>query len=110
MAQSKNCKIPGTEMPSGVLLVATCWVEGAELVNHNLDSPAADNPYRARSAQWYQIILPNQRICSRNGTSLPTTPCPREEPFTGQTPASPSFVRRVLPELGAQGIRVLVPS
>lgn len=58
----KNCKIPGTDMASGVLLVATCWTEGDELVNYNLDSPAADNPHRARSARWYQITLPDQRI------------------------------------------------
>jgi transcriptional regulator with XRE-family HTH domain len=58
-----GCKIEGTEMTSGVLVVATCQTTGAELVNYNLDSPdSAKNPNIARSTLWYQVALPDGRV------------------------------------------------
>jgi len=48
-AAENACKLSGTEMPSGALLVAVCRATGDELVNYNRDSPFPDNPYRVRS-------------------------------------------------------------
>ncbi|WP_328442745.1 hypothetical protein [Amycolatopsis sp. NBC_00438] len=82
---TKNCKVAGTEMDTGVLLVATCQAEGEELVNFNLDSTSPENPNRARSKRWYDVRLPDGRTGfinevylaphDRGGLGLPS--CPR---------------------------------
>ncbi|MFD4675450.1 helix-turn-helix domain-containing protein [Lentzea sp. NPDC058450] len=55
-----NCKLEGTEVTSGALLVATCHTTGAELVNYNLDAPdSKSNPNAARSTLWYRVRTPN---------------------------------------------------
>lgn len=81
-----GCKLDGTEMASGILLPAVCHVTGAEMWNYNLDSPAADNPNRARSALWYRLTWPDGRAgylsevylepASRGGLGLPTCASP----------------------------------
>ncbi|MFD4639784.1 helix-turn-helix domain-containing protein [Lentzea sp. NPDC058436] len=77
------CKLEGTEVTSGALLVATCHTIGAELVNYNLDAPdSKTNPHATRSALWYRVrtstgatgylsevyVLPRDR----GGLGLPT--------------------------------------
>jgi hypothetical protein len=57
-----GCKLPGTEMASGVMLVATCHVDGAEMFNYNLDSSESkQNPHRAGSLLWYRTVLHDGR-------------------------------------------------
>ena len=58
-----DCKLPGTEMASGVLLVAICHADGIMMYNYNLDAPESKtNPNRAESALWYQVVLPDGRV------------------------------------------------
>ncbi|WP_181779098.1 helix-turn-helix domain-containing protein [Pseudonocardia pini] len=81
-----GCKVEGTEVVSGALLPAVCTVTGAEMWNYNLDSPADDNPGRARSALWYRLTWPDGRAgylsevylepASRGGLGLPTCTAP----------------------------------
>lgn len=78
---SRGCKIEGTEIVSGALLPATCVRRGETMWNYNLDSPAAQNPYRAESDLWYRVSWPDGRAgylsevylepASRGGLSLP---------------------------------------
>lgn len=56
----QGCKLEGTEMTSGALLVATCHTVGAELVNYNLDAPdSKTNPHAVRSSLWYRVRTPD---------------------------------------------------
>jgi hypothetical protein len=57
-----GCEVPGTQMSSGAMLVAVCYVFGEEMYNYNLDSAGSQrNPYRASSRLWYRAVFPNQR-------------------------------------------------
>lgn len=78
-----GCKVPGTDVSSGAMLVAVCYVRGAEMFNYNLDSSEAKhNPNRADSTLWYKIVMPNRRSGylsevyvvppDRGGKGLPT--------------------------------------
>ncbi|MFR9805634.1 helix-turn-helix domain-containing protein [Pseudonocardia sp. RS010] len=58
---TKGCKVQGTEISSGALLAATCTARGDMMWNYNLDSPAAENPHRAKSDLWYQVSWPDGR-------------------------------------------------
>jgi lambda repressor-like predicted transcriptional regulator len=81
-----GCKLDGTDVESGILLPAVCTVAGAEMWNYNLDSPAADNPNRARSTLWYRLTWPDGRAgylsevyldpASRGGLGLPACAAP----------------------------------
>ncbi|SDG16145.1 helix-turn-helix domain-containing protein [Pseudonocardia oroxyli] len=81
-----GCKLDGTDVTSGILLPAVCTVTGAEMWNYNLDSPAADNPNRARSSLWYRLTWPDWRAgylsevyldpASRGGLGLPACAAP----------------------------------
>jgi hypothetical protein len=60
--ENKGCKIPGTELMSGALLVAVCHVDGIEMFNYNLDSSESkQNPNRADSKLWYRAVFPDGR-------------------------------------------------
>jgi hypothetical protein len=78
-----GCKVSGTEMASGVMLVATCRATGTEMFNYNLDSSESkNNPHRATSTLWYRAVLPDGRAgyvsevyiaaTDRGGKGLPT--------------------------------------
>lgn len=57
-----GCKVPGTEMASGVMLVSICHVDGTEMFNYNLDSSESkQNPHRAGSLLWYRTVLHDGR-------------------------------------------------
>lgn len=57
-----GCELPGSQVNSGVLLVAVCYTYGTRMYNYNLDSSASgNNPYRANSKLWYKIVLPDRR-------------------------------------------------
>ncbi len=59
---NNGCKISGTEVSSGAMLVATCHVGGTEMFNYNLDSSESkQNPHRAASALWYRAVFPDGR-------------------------------------------------
>ncbi|MEU7476550.1 hypothetical protein AB0A63_11250 [Lentzea sp. NPDC042327] len=60
-APENACKLAGTEMSSGALVVAVCRATGDELVNYNRDSPYPDNPHRAVSNGWYRVVWPDKR-------------------------------------------------
>ena len=58
----EGCKMTGTDMASGVMLVAVCHSQGTEMFNYNLDSSESkQNPHRLNSALWYRINLPDGR-------------------------------------------------
>jgi lambda repressor-like predicted transcriptional regulator len=77
----RGCRMEGTDVASGALLVAVCHVRGERMWNYNLDSPAADNPHRAASDLWYRLAWPDGRRgylsevyldpASRGGLGLP---------------------------------------
>jgi hypothetical protein len=55
-----NCRIPGTDMGSGVAVVVDCRVMGALMVNYDLNATDdLSNPNRASSSLWYYVTLPN---------------------------------------------------
>lgn len=57
---SNGCKVSGTDMTSGALLVAVCHINGTEMFNYNLDSSESkQNPNRADSVLWYRAVLPD---------------------------------------------------
>jgi hypothetical protein len=57
-----GCKISGTEMASGAMLVAVCHTPGTEMFNYNLDSSESkQNPHRASSTVWYRAALQDGR-------------------------------------------------
>jgi hypothetical protein len=57
-----GCEVSGTQVGSGAMLVATCYVYGTQMYNYNLDSTAfQNNPYRASSKLWYKVVLPDRR-------------------------------------------------
>jgi len=59
---NNGCKVPGTEVSSGARLVAVCYINGAEMVNYNLDSSESkQNPHRADSTLWYRAVFPDGR-------------------------------------------------
>ncbi len=79
-----GCKVSGTDMASGVLLVAVCQIEGIEMFNYNLDSSESkSNPHRAGSTIWYRVALHDGRSGyisevyvapeDRDGKTLPVT-------------------------------------
>ncbi|WP_037047611.1 hypothetical protein [Pseudonocardia halophobica] len=49
------------DVVSGTLPPATCTAHGAEMWNHDLDSPATVYPDRARSDLWYRLSWPDGR-------------------------------------------------
>lgn len=58
----EGCKVSGTEMSSGAMLVAVCHVEGSNMSNYNLDSSESEqNPHRVNSTLWYRVILHDGR-------------------------------------------------
>ena len=80
---SRSCKVPGTEIPSGVALVANCRTEGQQMANFNRTEAASrDNPDRADSSLWYRVSFPDGRSGylsevyviddDRGGMDLPT--------------------------------------
>ena len=80
---SRSCKVPGTEIPSGVALVANCRTEGQQMANFNrAEAASRDNPDRADSSLWYRVSFPDGRSGylsevyviddDRGGMDLPT--------------------------------------
>jgi hypothetical protein len=80
---SHGCKVSGTEVGSGAMLVAVCYVHGSEMFNYNLDaSESTTNPNRVASRLWYRAVFPNGRAgyisevyiqhADRGGLGLPT--------------------------------------
>ncbi len=57
----RGCRLEGTDMASGALVVGVCRATGEKMWNYNLDSPAPDNPHRAASDLWYRIAWPDGR-------------------------------------------------
>ncbi len=56
---SYGCKVAGTEVGSGALLVAVCYVHGEEMFNYNLDAAESrSNPHRPASSLWYKVMFP----------------------------------------------------
>lgn len=57
-----GCELMGTQVTSGAMLVAVCYIYGTRMYNYNLDSTASqNNPYRSSSRLWYKVVLPDQR-------------------------------------------------
>jgi hypothetical protein len=57
-----GCRMLGTEVASGAMLVAVCHVTGTEMFNYNLDSSESKvNPNRADSTLWYKAVWPDGR-------------------------------------------------
>lgn len=57
---SKGCEIPQTQMSSGVVLQATCKIQGARMTNENLASAGiAHNKGGIISSLWYRCIFAN---------------------------------------------------
>jgi len=55
---SRGCKIDGTDMWSGTVVTAICWVNGDSMTNSNLSDPADDgNPYKQDSSQWMRVAF-----------------------------------------------------
>jgi hypothetical protein len=55
-----GCRIPGTELASGAVVVVNCHVVGAWMTNYNLDSSEVrPNPNKADSTLWYHVMLPS---------------------------------------------------
>ena len=78
-----GCEVPDSQMSSGVMLVAVCYVHSAIMYNYNLDSSASqENRNRASSTLWYKVILSDGRSgyisevytepADRGGKGLPT--------------------------------------
>jgi hypothetical protein len=79
-----NCKIDGTDMQTGALLVVVCQIpNGASMVNYNTQvNDAQNNSHKAQSARWYQGRFPDGRTGylseifiapkHRGGLGLPT--------------------------------------
>jgi hypothetical protein len=77
-----GCKVGGTEVGSGALLVAFCYVHSHEMFNYNLDAAEARaNPHRVASTLWYKAVFPRGesgyisevyiRPADRGGRGLP---------------------------------------
>lgn len=59
---SNGCKVTGTEVASGAMLVAVCQIQGIEMFNYNLDSSESkQNPNRTDSMIWYKATFPDGR-------------------------------------------------
>jgi hypothetical protein len=57
---AKGCEIPRTQMWSGVVLRATCKIQGAKMTNEDLTSAGiAHNTGGIVSSLWYRCIFPN---------------------------------------------------
>ncbi|MDN3356338.1 helix-turn-helix transcriptional regulator [Actinomadura sp. DC4] len=57
-----GCKVAGTDVGSGAMLVAVCRTRGTEMFNYNLDSSESrENPHRADSAFWHKAVFPDGR-------------------------------------------------
>jgi hypothetical protein len=57
---TKGCEVPRTQMWSGVVLQATCQIQGADMTNEDLASAGiARNKSGIISSLWYRCILPN---------------------------------------------------
>ena len=81
-APSRSCKVPGTEMGSGVAVVANCVTTGQRMWNYDLGDPTSRvNRDRAESDRWYRVSFPDGRSgflsevyltpASRGGLGLP---------------------------------------
>ncbi|WP_433342092.1 hypothetical protein [Micromonospora sp. CA-111912] len=58
----RGCKVPGTEVWSGTILVARCWTRGATLTNRDLTSTGIENnPAGVSSDLWYEVVLHDDR-------------------------------------------------
>lgn len=58
-----GCKVSGTDVGSGAMLVAVCYTRGVEMFNYNLDSSESKiNPNRADSTLWYRSVFPDGRL------------------------------------------------
>lgn len=85
MCARNGCKVPGTEMWSGVPLQALCQAQGYALSNANLHSDGIQqNPNAITSSRWYRVMTSSGITgyiaeayltpASRGGLGLPTCP------------------------------------
>ena len=59
---ARGCKVPDTEVWSGAVLVARCWVHAATMTNRDLTSHGIErNAAGVSSDLWYEIILHDGR-------------------------------------------------
>ncbi|MEU8025637.1 helix-turn-helix transcriptional regulator [Micromonospora harpali] len=58
----RGCKVPGTEVWSGAVLVARCQVVGDKITNRDLTSEGIEtNPNGVASNIWYEVVLHDGR-------------------------------------------------
>ncbi len=54
-----GCKVPQSNLVTGLRLTADCTVSGAQMYNYDLREQGAGNPHAAASNLWYHVVLPH---------------------------------------------------